>query len=278
MEQEVTVRRMSRAEAQMAASWAAREGWNPGLHDAESFYSTDPDGFFVAERAGQPVGCISAVAYDDAFGFVGFYIVRDGLRGEGIGTALSRAALEYLGGRTIGADGVVAMLEKYGQLGFQIAHFNARYEGLGAASAARLAELRAVPFDEVAAYDRRFFPARRAAFLRCWLDRPNTHSLAVRVGGRLAGYGVVRPCLRGFKLAPLFADSPELAEELFSALSSFAAGEPLFLDIPVCNRAALALVERHAMTKVFETARIYRGGAPVLPLDDTYGITSFELG
>jgi hypothetical protein len=52
----------------------------------------------------------------------------------------------------------------------------------------------------------------------------------------------------------------------------------VFLDIPVCNRAARELVERHAMTMVFETARIYRGTPPALPLDRIYGITGFELG
>jgi hypothetical protein len=52
----------------------------------------------------------------------------------------------------------------------------------------------------------------------------------------------------------------------------------VFLDIPVCNQAARQLVERNAMTLVFETARIYRGAPPVLPLDKIYGITSFELG
>ena len=29
---------------------------------------------------------------------------------------------------------------------------------------------------------------------------------------------------------------------------------------------------------VFETARMYRGGQPQLPLDRVFGVTSFELG
>jgi hypothetical protein len=32
------------------------------------------------------------------------------------------------------------------------------------------------------------------------------------------------------------------------------------------------------MSKVFETGRIYHGTPPELPLDNIYGITSFELG
>jgi hypothetical protein len=29
---------------------------------------------------------------------------------------------------------------------------------------------------------------------------------------------------------------------------------------------------------VFETARMYKGSAPVLPLDNIFGVTTFELG
>jgi len=44
------------------------------------------------------------------------------------------------------------------------------------------------------------------------------------------------------------------------------------------NTHALALVERHGMRPVFETARMYRVKAPDIGLCRTYGITSFELG
>lgn len=274
----VTVRTMNRDDLDAAVSWAAKEGWNPGLHDAEPFFAADPNGFFLAEVDGEPAGCISAVAYDAVFGFMGFYIVRPELRHLGIGMALWDAAMAYMGNRTIGADGVVDMLDKYALSGFRIAHNNARYEGIGRASAHRLPGLADVPFAELAAYDCRCFPAGRDAFLRSWISRPGSHSGAVMAGGRLAGYGVVRPCSRGFKIAPIFADTPDIAEELFRSLSSYAPDEPVFLDIPVCNRAARDLVDRHAMTMVFETARIYRGTPPDLPLDRIYGITSFELG
>ena len=269
---------MTRQEVDIAIHWAAAEGWNPGLFDAGSFYAADPNGFFMAELNGEPAGCISAVTYDDTFGFMGFYIVRKDLRKQGIGMKLWQAAIEHMENRTIGGDSVVAMVEKYGQCGFQIAHYNARYEGVGIASASSLAGLCDVPFAELVRYDSRFFPAPRSPFLKSWISQPGSHSLAVMDGSRLAGYGVIRPCCRGFKIAPIFADTPDIAEELFASFFSFADGEPVFLDIPVCNRAALELVERHGMTRVFETARIYRGAPPALPLDHIYGITSFELG
>ena len=54
---------------------AAREGWNPGLHDAACFYAADPGGFLVARHGGEVIGCISAVSYAGRFGFIGLYIV-----------------------------------------------------------------------------------------------------------------------------------------------------------------------------------------------------------
>ena len=183
------------------------------------------------------------------------------------------------GDRVYGLDGVVAMLDKYvQQMGVAIAHYNARYEGVGRPAEATLADISSVPFEELERYDRRFFPAPRTAFLQSWISRPGSQGRVVTDGDRLVGYGVIRPCFRGFKIAPLFADTPEIADQLFRELAGLAVDQPVFLDIPVCNKAAQELVERHQMQKVFETARVYHGTAPELPLDQTYGITSFELG
>ncbi len=276
--EETTFRRMNRKDVDIAVAWAAEEGWNPGLHDAEAFFAADPKGFFLAERNGEPVGCISAVAYDESFGFMGFYIVKKELRNRGIGMRLWDLALEYLGDRTIGGDGVVGMLEKYAQLGFRLDHRNARYESTGKELPSVLPDLSAVHFAELERYDGRHFPAPRSAFLRSWISRPGTFGRVALENGRITGYGVIRPCARGFKIAPLFADDLKTARELFTALSGLAAGQPVFLDIPVCNGAAMELVEGLGMTRVFETGRIYRGAVPELPLNNIYGITSFELG
>ncbi len=70
----LVVRRMAESELNLGIEWAAAEGWNPGLHDAECFYAADPEGFFLGEFAGgEPIGCVSAVAYDRNYGFLGFY-------------------------------------------------------------------------------------------------------------------------------------------------------------------------------------------------------------
>ncbi len=54
---------------------ANAEGGNPGLADAIPFRHTDPQGFFIGKLDGKKIGCMSAVAYNEAYGFIGFFIV-----------------------------------------------------------------------------------------------------------------------------------------------------------------------------------------------------------
>ncbi|HOP41772.1 MAG TPA: hypothetical protein PLI53_12085 [Geobacteraceae bacterium] len=53
---DISIRRMSRDDVRLAVEWAAGEGWNPGVCDADSFYEADPNGFFIAELNRKPVG------------------------------------------------------------------------------------------------------------------------------------------------------------------------------------------------------------------------------
>lgn len=273
------VRTMTRKDLDLAIDWAAEEGWNPGLHDAECFYAADPNGFFLGELDGQAVSCISAVRYDETFGFMGFYIVRPGFRGRGFGMKTWDVAVAYMGDRNIGGDGVVEQQANYMKSGYRTAYRNIRYEGTGGGpSKMGLVDAVEAPFADLVEYDRAHFPARRPQFLRRWIHQPEGAALAAVQGGRIVGYGVVRACRKGFKIGPLFADDEQIAEDLFSGLSARAEGRPIFLDTPEPNRAAVAMAKRHGMVAVFETARMYLKGAPDLPLHQVFGVTTFELG
>jgi hypothetical protein len=97
--------------------------------------------------------------------------------------------------------------------------------------------------------------------------------------GGLAGYGVVRAAVDGFKVGPLFADSPAVAEALFNGLLAHVPHDAhVYLDTPEANPSAVAMAERHGMRPGFETARMYTGPAPAVPLHRIFGVTTFELG
>ncbi len=53
---------------------------------------------------------------------------------------------------------------------------------------------------------------------------------------------------------------------------------PLIIDVPEANKDAVKLAESLLLTPAFETARMYTGAAPAIPMNSLYGITTFELG
>lgn len=274
------IRTLTRAELETAVEWAEAEGWNPGPHDADAFYAADPDGFWGGFLDGELVASISTVRYGTDYGFVGFYIVRPEFRGRGLGLKLWRVALDWLSGRVIGLDGVVDQQANYAKSGFalEFKSFRCQAEGGGEVPPG-LNDLSRVPFEDILAYDSGCFPAPRESFLRAWLNMDGVIGLGPTDGRRLTGYGVLRPCREGYKIGPLFADSPDLAEKLFLGLKGSAEeGSPVFLDVPQNNPAAVALAEKYGLATVFETARMYAGGSPAWPTERVFGITTFELG
>jgi hypothetical protein len=130
----------------------------------------------------------------------------------------------------------------------------------------------------VEADDATVFPARRSAFLRAWIGSPGHVGLAVLRDGRLAAWGVIRPCRTGFKVGPLVGDNRADAEAVLSALIARVGGGDIFLDVPGVNREAAALAQDFGLTPVFETARMYTGAIPPLRLERVFGVTTFELG
>ena len=275
------IRTMGLDDLTRALAWARDEGWNPGVDDAAAFLAADPDGFLVGTLGAEPVSTISLVRYGDRFAFLGLYIVSPAHRGRGHGHALWTRALDALpSGTVVGLDGVVAQQDSYRRSGFEPAHRNVRWGGRVASLPPPSDAVRFLTVCDLAlltAYD--VFPAPRDAFLAAWLGGSPTRRTAGWVeDGRLLGTGTIRACHDGWKIGPLVADSPEIAEALVSALAGPVAPGPVFIDVPEPHEAATALARRLGLEPTFETARMYRGADPRLPLDRIFGITTLELG
>lgn len=277
-----TIRTMTRDEVDIAVGWAAHEGWNPGRDDARAFYEADPKAFLVGLLDGEPIASISAIAYDETFAFLGFYIVKPEYRGKGYGIAIWDEAMKQLERHNSGLDGVLEQQGSYERSGFTLDYRGIRQAGVARRNEPRpagIVPVRELPFERLLAYDTAHFPVERTGFLRSWLAMPRSTALATVRDGEIAGYGLVRECLEGYKIGPLFADDARAAEDLFTALTAtLPEGSAIYLDTPEVNTEAVRLAERHGMTPVFETVRMYNRGAPSLPLHQVYGVTTFELG
>ena len=115
---ELSLGPMRREEVDMLVGWAADEGWNPGISDIGIAWDTDPEAFIALQRGSDLAGGGTIIRYGDHYGFMGLFIVRRDLRGDGLGGQLWRYRLKCLQdrlapGATIGMDGVFAMVPFY---------------------------------------------------------------------------------------------------------------------------------------------------------------------
>jgi GNAT superfamily N-acetyltransferase len=281
MEISCEVRVMKPEEVNIAVAWARQEGWNPGIHDGECFYTIDPAGFFIATEGEKPVAIAVVANYTREFAFGGFFIVHPDYRGKGVGTCISRHAMAHAGSRNLGIDGVLAMQSRYTERdGFIFAYRNKRFEGTGGGTVPEgLVPATGFTFNEIDRFDREHFPAPRSRFLEAWISQPDSSTLvAFGKDGSVSGFGTIRTCFSGCKIGPLFAVDGEVADRLYRGLAAYAPGLPVYLDVPEPNREGLDLAARYGMELVFETARMYTRQVPALPLQEVFGVTSFEMG
>lgn len=192
---------MTREDLDLAISWAAKEGWNPGLHDGDPFYNTDPNGFFMGFLNGKPISCISAVSYGKSFGFIGFYIVHSDYRNKGYGIKIWKKAIDYLKAQNIGLDGVVDQQENYKKSGFKLAYRNIRYQGVGKKFEinSNIVKINSIPFSDLIKYDSQLFPVSRPRFLKSWINEKESLTLGLLKKNKLSGYGMIRKCVTGYK-------------------------------------------------------------------------------
>lgn len=258
---------------------AKNEGWNPGTDDAIPFYFTDTTGFFIEKLEKKTIGCISAVAYNKTYGFMGFYIVKPEYRHKGYGVKLWNHAINYLGDRAIGLDGVTAQQNNYRKSGFEFHYNNIRFGGKAKGkSYPSLLTLNSVPFNTLVDYDSKITGFNRSIFLQHWITLPNSYSLAKIEKQELVGYGLVRKCIKGYKIGPLFANSQAIADEIYLGLMANIEGDDITIDIVQSNSNATSLASHHGLKILGETARMYKGSPPKQDLQSIFGVTTLEIG
>ena len=277
---ELDIRPMSLDDLRRASEWAASEGWNPGLEDAEAFHAVDPDGFLMGWLDGEPVAAISVVRHSDSFGFLGFYLCQPDFRGKGYGLAVWQAGMAHLGSRTVGLDGVPAQEPNYRQSGFALAHHTRRHAGIVPGMAhAGYRPAGSADLPALLEMDRRISGTDRTAYMSSWLTRTETrHTIVAEPDDRIIAFGTIRACREGHKIGPLFAPDASTALHLIEALVASAGADLIMIDIPDPNTAAVAIAEDLGLKPVFSCARMYRGALPDRKVEWVFGETTFELG
>jgi hypothetical protein len=263
-------------------SLAAKEGWNPGLNDAEFYFKADSSGFIIALLNEQLAGCISAISYSESFAFIGFHLIAEEFRNRGFENYLLQVVLQKFGGINIGLNSVEHNVEYYESFGFKPAHKILRYEGIVNGNYEPCENIIS-PFikkyDLLYDYEKKFFPADRKLFMYQWMNQPGSMLLAKFADNEYKGFGLFLPCLTGYKIAPLICDDLSTAEKVISnLLYNLQKDTRFYLDVPENNENALILAEKLNMKLITKTVRMYSQTVPAIGIKNIYGFTSFELG
>ena len=291
-----TIRNISNNELQKVTNWAKLEGFAPGIDDISIYKNTDNQGIWVGCLQDNPIGSIACVKYNSSYGFIGLFIVKKEFRSKGYGVKLWKHGLHYLRDiDCIGLEAAPMRIQDYQKWGFEISSVTNRWKLYGNQNLPQLnfyndsfSEFRVVLGDQISSeavltYDSQREPSPRPHFLTDWLE--NSFGLVkalVDKNGMCHGFGRIRPCVlvdnkKGWRIGPLLADTPPLAELLIRELAVDLDGE-IILDCPGLNPYANYLLSNLGFHEISKTYRMYKGIQPPFPMNQVYGLACLELG
>jgi hypothetical protein len=126
--------------------------------------------------------------------------------------------------------------------------------------------------------DKACFGFDRSNFTHNWIHAKHSKTFTYKDSDGFKGFAVMRKCVNGYKIGPLFAENQTIASALYEKCLNESIGKPVYLDIPMANPQAIELVRKYDAQYVFECARMYLGEAPNIELEKIFGVTTFELG
>ncbi|XP_078354612.1 holothin acyltransferase-like [Oculina patagonica] len=274
-----------------------KEGWRPGLKDAECYHACDPTAAFVGELNGKPIGCITVTKYGDSFAFGGCYIVSKEHRGTAYSRKIFDAAFASVKPpRSIGISALLELEKMYKRKGFRSHFYGARFvfhlptaitrfSEASERSPVKIKRIEEVNSEALFMYDTAVFGFKRRAFLSKWLGVTGSHArVAIDSEGSIVGYTVARPMFvkeEGYKIGPLFADSEPIAEKLLKAVFEelLGQGDPaVVVSLDTLTKKATELGERLQGKRSMELVYMVMGDPPDACFDKSFGYTTIELG
>jgi len=296
MSKKFSIRLISNNELEKVTNWAKLEGFAPGLDDIFIYKNTDSQGIWVGCLDDEPIGSIACVKYNPSYGFIGLFIVKKEFRNKGYGLSLWKHALVYLKDiNCIGLEAAPARLNDYQKWGFKTSSTTTRWKLYGCNDLPNETfykdvqhNFKVVPESEISSeavlnYDSQREPSPRPHFLNDWLkDSVGFVKALVDSNGMCHGFGRIRPCIlqnnkKGWRIGPLLADTPPLAELLIRKLVKGLETE-ILLDCPGLNPYANYLLSNLGFNEISKTYRMYKGVQPPFPMNQVYGLACLELG
>jgi GNAT superfamily N-acetyltransferase len=263
----IQIRGMTAADVPLGMRLKAQAGWNQTEADWQRFLVMQPEGCFVAEVDGVPVGTTVACIFESV-AWIAMVLVDKEHRSRGVGKALMQHALAFLDRHhipTVRLDATPLGQPLYEKLGFAVEYSLARYEGVVrpvdevvtepktcVTSATRRHWLSLVGLDRgITSTDRRKF------LILLFQERPDEVRMVERTG-HVSGYMTIRSGTEAVQLGPCLG-WPLAGLQLLADASHRYAGQKVFIDIPTGNGPAIRMAEQMGLQVQRQLVRMYQG-------------------
>jgi GNAT superfamily N-acetyltransferase len=275
------IRHMTEADVALGMRLTEQAGWNQTPADWQRVLALQPDGCFVAEADGVPVGT-TVVCVFGSVAWVAQVLVDAAHRNRGIGTALMRHALAYtdvFNVPTVRLDATPLGEPIYRKLGFEPDYTMLRLGGTVSSSLAASAPLPECPFgapsplrgildvdEAVTGTDRALLLLRLLKEFNGavrFIEEEDMSAGAVCVlrspsFPEMMGFLMSRPGRVATQIGPCIA-SPDIGGVLFADAWQRYAGQRVFVDIPESNEPALACARTAGLEVQRTLLRMTRG-------------------
>ncbi len=260
---------------------SAQAGWNQTEADWRRFIELEPEGCFVGELDGRSVGTATTCVFRKT-AWIAMVLVDTGARGKGVGTALLRHSIDYLGGRQVGAirlDATSLGQPIYEKLGFVPDYGLARFEGTAQMSEEYSGPVEATHevFGDLIEFDRQMTGRERVKMLSRLFDEFPQETRIVRRADKLEGFITMRPGRNATQIGPCTA-TPHAGPILLGDALHCCAGKPVFVDVPLDNVDAVRIVESGGLTIQRSFMRMSRGLRPADNVQTTWASSGAEKG
>jgi GNAT superfamily N-acetyltransferase len=285
----LSIRQMTIDDVPLGMRLKEQAGWNQVEADWRRFLAMRPDGCFVAELDGVPVGTAVGCVFGTV-AWIAMVLVDESVRGLGIGTALVVHAVMFVeeqGATSIRLDATPLGRPVYEKLGFVPQYELARYAGTlelracqPRASAATQPTLRVAAADDyeaIFAIDRLATHTDRREFLARLFHERRAHVHVVGRERQVEGYLTTRRGSQAVQLGPCIA-SGEAGERLLAGACRRLAGAQVYLDVPLSHDRAVRFAESAGLAAQRTLTRMCRGADVNDDLTRLWASSGPELG
>lgn len=259
------IRTLTSKDYGFAVQLANTMNWNMAPEDFQYMTGLEPDGSFLLEDDGKPVGIATCIGYGK-IGWFGNLIVDPAYRKRGAGGMLVRHAVDHLhmkGVETVGLYAYSQLKEFYSQLGFapdaDFALLHA--DNVAAVEGAGAHRIEEAHLNRIAAFDSQYFGGDRSRLIGSIVLEDSNAGYYVSDRGHVVGYIASTIYQSMAWIGPLVCDPSryDAAGRLVSSVLAKVAGKSVYTVVPRGDSVLFDLFSSIGFAEEFTVTRMYNG-------------------